>query len=71
MFETMLGRGERLARRRAQVRRRRLGFALRREVPPGILVEEVEDGLALVGRQLGERYGRDPQLRWLLSELVR
>ena len=71
MFDRLLGRGRRLALTRAQRRRRQLGAILEQALPEDLLVEEVEDGVAIAGRALGERYARDPELRWRLAELVR
>ncbi|HEX8528192.1 hypothetical protein [Allosphingosinicella sp.] len=42
---------------------------LEAEVPGGVAVEEMDEGVTLVGRALKRRFARDPALRSLTGRL--
>ncbi len=70
MFERMIERAGRLARRRSDARRRELGERLEAALPKGIAVEETDEGLVLRGRGLARRFALEARLRWLVAGLV-
>jgi hypothetical protein len=70
MFEKMIERAGRLARRRAEARRGELGKRLEAALPKGIAVEETDEGLVLRGRALSHRFALEARLRWLVAGLV-
>lgn len=71
MFETMMERARRLARKRAEARRRELAAQLEAALPHGVGVEAADEGAALRGRGLARRFATDARLRWLVAGLVR
>jgi hypothetical protein len=69
MFERLMIRAERLGRNRASERRDEVRSLLEAEVPGGVAVEEMDEGVTLVGRALKRRFARDPALRSLTGRL--
>lgn len=57
------GRAERLAQERARRRAGEVAARLSAELGPKVRVDIEEQGVALSGGGLAERYGRDPELR--------
>ena len=71
MFEPLIKRAERLARRRASERAGALAERLSAELPREIAVERDSDGVRLSGRGIARRFALDAKLRWILTELIR
>jgi hypothetical protein len=65
MFEGLVARGAALADAARLRRRSTVAAQLREEVPRGVRVDEVEDGVRLSGRGLLLRSIFDPALRWI------
>lgn len=65
MFERLLARAERLARRRARAASAALAARIEGEGLPGVTVEAEAAGVRLSGRGLGRRFALEPALRWL------
>jgi len=71
MFEGLMARAERAARRRAQEASAELAARIESEAPSGVAVAADEDGVRLTGRGLGRRIALEPALRWLTMGLRR
>ena len=71
MFESLIQRAERLARRRAGERADALAQRLSAELPRGIAAERDPAGVRLSGRRIARRFALDPKLRWIFTELIR
>ncbi len=69
MFERMTARAGEAARRRARERKAELAERVAAELPPGIAVEQAEEGIALSGRDIRRRFALEPALRWLVGGL--
>jgi hypothetical protein len=65
MFEELTTRGLALAEARRRAVRARLAATLREDLPRGVAVEEVAQGVRLTGRGLVLRSITDPALRWI------
>jgi hypothetical protein len=68
MFESLVARGAKLARRRAAARRERLAARLRERAPRGVEIGEEGERVTLAGRGLERRFAMDARLRWLVTE---
>lgn len=71
MFEQLLQRAERRARRAAAQRQEAMIQRLRAETPQDVALAADADGIVLSGCGLGRRMAFDPALRWLLMEAGR
>jgi hypothetical protein len=60
-----------LGERRARRVKSALADAMKAEAPAGVRIEEVAEGVALVGRGLIRRWAIDPALRWLVERTKR
>jgi hypothetical protein len=63
MFEMTMLRARAAAERAARRRTAMLAERLRTEMPPGVAVEAVAEGVRLSGRGIGRRFALDPELR--------
>ena len=71
MFEKLLERAERLARRRASKRAQQVADRLAAELPRGITAERQDGGVTVSGRGIARRFALDARLRWLIMGLIR
>ena len=71
MFEKLLVRAERMARRRASERAHELADRLAVELPRGIRAERDGDGVVIGGRGIARRFALDAKLRWMIMGLIR
>ena len=69
MFERLMERATRSAERRAKSKIVDLAVRMRAELPRGVQVEVVRDGVRLCGRRLKLRFVLEPALRWLTAKL--
>ena len=69
MMEGLEARVEALAEARVRARREALAARLAEDVPKGVRVQEIEDGVRLSGRGLLRRSALDPELRAVLGSL--
>ena len=69
MLEGLEVRVEALAAARVRARREATAERLAEDVPKGVRVEEVEEGVRLSGRGLLRRSALDPELRAVLGRL--
>ncbi len=71
MFEALIARAERLARRRARARSDDLAGRIADLLPRGVQVEADADGVRLSGKRLRRRVALEPALRWMIAGLLR
>ena len=71
MFESLMARVERAARRRAKERCEALADRARGMLPRGIEAEAADGGVRISGRRLVARLAVEPGLRWLLERMIR
>jgi hypothetical protein len=69
MFEALAARARGLAEKQAVQAARRLAEAAAEAAPPGVRVEQIDGGVRLSGRGLGQRMLREPALRWLIGRV--
>lgn len=69
MFEAMTRRVGLVAERRARTRAVQLAERVEANVPPGVIIEAVPEGVRLSGRGLRRRFALEPALRWLTAGL--
>jgi hypothetical protein len=71
MFERLAARAGRLGEKRAAQAARRIAAAAAAEAAPdGVRVDEIDGGVRLSGRGLGQRMLREPALRWLVGRVT-
>lgn len=67
MFETLVARAARAAKRRADARAAALADEMRATLPAGIKIEADEAGVRLSGPALGRRRALEAAVRWTIA----